>query len=296
MSWTMDDAPDLRGRKMIVTGCNSGIGLATTRALAAKGATVVMACRNEDKGKRALDQVRAAVAGADLRLLRLDLANLASVRQFAVEVQNQIDRVDGLINNAGVMMPPLGHTDDGFETQFGTNVLGHFALTGLLLPLLERAPGARVVWLSSLAHWVGRIDFNNLNAEKGYSAWNAYAQSKLADMMLGYELNMRLQRKSSTVQSLVAHPGGTQSDLGRHNLVLRLLSPLAQRTDTGALPSLRAALDPAAKGGEYYGPGGLGTVAGPPVRQRSSPRARNAEVSARLWTACEELTKMSFLS
>ena len=296
MDWTMQEAGSLRGKTFLVTGSNAGIGFSTTRQLAGRGARVVMACRSPDKGQAALQQLRSAVPDADASLMTLDLASLASVRAFAAEFLAQHDRLDVLINNAGVMMPPAGRTADNFETQFGTNVIGHFVLTGLLLPLLNRTPQARVVTMSSVAHWLAKIDFDNLNAEKGYSAGRAYAQSKLANLMFTYELQRRLQRSGATTISLGAHPGGTRSDLGRHNLLLRLASPLAQSTDQGALPSLRAAVDPAARGGEYYGPGGLATMVGPAVRQRSSRYSHDESVAARLWQACEELGGMRYLS
>lgn len=295
MSWTMNNAGSQQGKTFLVTGANAGIGHSTARQLAEKGARVVMACRSVEKGEAALRQLQAAVPGADIRLMTLDLANLASVRAFATEFLAQHDRLDVLINNAGVMMPPAGRTADNFETQFGTNVLGHFALTGLLLPLLDRTPQARVVTMSSVAHWDGKIDFANLNAEKGYRSWRAYAQSKLANLMFAYELQRRLQRSGVSTISLGAHPGGTKSDLGRHNILLKMASPFAQSTDAGALPSLRAAVDPDARGGEYYGPGGLGTFAGAPVKQRSSRRSHDEAVAKQLWQACEELSGTRYL-
>lgn len=296
MVWTMQDAGSLRGKTFLVTGSNAGIGFSTVRQLAAQHARVVMACRNPQKGQAALQQLRAVLPDADASLMTLDLASLASVRAFAAEFLAQHDRLDVLINNAGVMMPPAGRTADNFETQFGTNVIGHFVLTGLLLPLLNRTAQARVVTMASVAHWDGKIDFDNLNAEQGYRSWRAYAQSKLANLMFAYELQRRLQRSGAATISLGAHPGGTRSDLGRHRFLLRLLSPFGQSTDQGALPSLRAAVDPAARGGEYYGPGGLGTFAGPPVRQRSSRRSHDEAVAARLWQACEDLGGTRYLS
>lgn len=295
MSWTMKDVGSQQGRTFLVTGSNAGIGFSTARQLAEKGARVVLACRSHEKGQAALRRLQDALPNADLSLLTLDLADLASVRAFAETFLARHDRLDVLINNAGVMMSPDGRTADGFETQFGTNVLGHFALTGQLLPLLARTPQSRVVTMASVAHWAGRIDLDNLNAEKGYRSWRAYAQSKLANLMFAYELQRRLQAHGASTISLGAHPGGTQSDLGRHRLLLRLASPLAQSTDAGALPSLRAALDPAARGGEYYGPGGFATFAGAPVKQRSSRRSHDQTVAARLWQTCEALTGTRYL-
>lgn len=294
--WSAADIATQQGRTVLVTGSNAGIGFATARLLAAKGARVVMACRSTQKGEAALTRIRSEFPGSELQLLTLDLADLESVRRFATQMLTQHERLDVLINNAGVMMPPMGRTADGFETQFGTNVLGHFALTGLLLPLLVRTPASRVVTLASVAHWAGRIDFDNLNAEKGYRSWGAYAQSKLANLMLAYELERRLRRAgNSTTISLAAHPGGTNSDLGRHNLLLRAMSPFAQSIDAGALPSLRAALDAAAGGGDYYGPAGLATLSGPPVKQRSSRRSHDEAVAVRLWARCQQLSQVSYL-
>src|SRR5438445_3943566 len=174
MSWTMKDAGSLQGKTVLITGSNTGIGFATAQWLAGNGAEIIVACRNLDKGKQAMTKLRDAVPGVKADLLRLDLASLASVRQAAATLNAKQQRLDMLINNAGLMMPPFERTADGFELQFGTNVLGHFALTGLLLPLIERTPDARVVWLGSVAHWGGKIDFDDLNAEKGYSSWRAY--------------------------------------------------------------------------------------------------------------------------
>jgi NAD(P)-dependent dehydrogenase (short-subunit alcohol dehydrogenase family) len=300
MPWTMNDVARQDGKIILVTGSNTGIGFATAKLLASKGATIVMACRNLDKAQQAQAQIKAEVPRADLRAIRLDLASLASVRECAAELNNTLDRMDVLINNAGLMMPPLQRTADGFEMQFGTNVLGHFGLTGLVLPLLLRTSGARVVWVSSVAHWRGQIDFDNLNAERGYNRWRAYAQSKLADLMLAYEMNRRLVRAGASLISLAAHPGGTQSELSRYSAILKFINvltkPLLQTTDAGAMPSVRAAVDPEAKGGEFYGPGGLTTMTGPPTKQRSSKRSHDEAVARELWRSCEQLTGVRWLN
>lgn len=295
MPWTIDDIANQRGKTFVVTGANTGIGFATAQALAAKHAKVVLACRNADKGAKAIARLKAAQPDADVELSLLDLASLASVREFAVRFQVLHRQLDGLINNAGVMIPPLGRTADGFETQFGCNFLGPFALTGLLLPVLSRTVGARVVTLSSIAHWVGRIDFSNLNAERGYSKVGAYAQSKLADLIFSYELQRRLQQSGASTISIAAHPGATRSDLARHNRVVAVASRVAQSAEAGALPSLRAALDPQAKGGQYYGPAHLFTIRGPAVRQSSSTLSRNRDVAAKLWEAAQSLTAVRYL-
>jgi NAD(P)-dependent dehydrogenase (short-subunit alcohol dehydrogenase family) len=298
MSWTADSMKDQKGKTFLITGSNTGIGLATAQALAGLGAHVIIACRNTQKGAAAKEQIRQRTPGAKVDQVSLDLASLASVRSCAAQVLKVYKRLDGLINNAGLMMPPLGRTDDGFELQFGTNLLGHFAFTGLLLPLMDGKRDTRIVSLGSVAHWDGEIDFNNLNAEKGYSRWRAYSQSKLANIMFAYELERRLRRKGSSILSLAAHPGGTKSELSRHSAVLKVISALTgaftQSPEDGALPSLRAALDPEARGGEYYGPSKMLTMRGPPVCQPSSQRSRDEAVAARLWQECERLTGVSY--
>jgi NAD(P)-dependent dehydrogenase (short-subunit alcohol dehydrogenase family) len=296
MKWSLDAVGSQRDKTALVTGSNTGIGFATVTALARKGARVILACRNVDKGAAALTRLRAEVPDAHASLVELDRASLASVRAAADAVRAQTKQLDVLINNAGLMMPPLSRTVDGFELQFGTNVLGHFALTGHLLPLLDRTPGARVVWLSSITHWGASIDFKNLNAEKGYKDSREYGQSKLANLMLAYEMDRRLKRAGSTTISVAAHPGFTRSELTRDlKLINRLAGPFLQPTENGALPSLRAAVDPEVKGGEHFGPGGFATIAGAPTQQRSSKRSQDATVAARLWSVCAQLTGVRYL-
>jgi NAD(P)-dependent dehydrogenase (short-subunit alcohol dehydrogenase family) len=290
MAWTADDVPDQSGRVVVVTGANTGIGFATAQLLAERNGHVILACRNLDKATRARAELRTRTPSAPIDVRELDLASLDSVRRFATLVTEQFARIDGLINNAAVMMPPLGRTSDGFELQFGTNVLGHFALTGLLLPALERAPAGRVVHVSSVAHWFGRVDFTNLNAERRYVPVLAYGRSKLANLLIAYEMDRRLRARRSTVASLAAHPGGAQSQLDRHSRGARAVRPLLQGVRDAALPAVRAAVDPGASGGEYYGPAGFATMAGPPVKQRSSRRSRQSETARRLWLVCSKLT------
>jgi NAD(P)-dependent dehydrogenase (short-subunit alcohol dehydrogenase family) len=294
-TWSAADIGDQRGKVFVVTGANTGIGLATVQHLAKRGAYVVLACRSLGRARAAIDRVRASAPDADVSALELDLACLASVRRFAENAGERLGHIDVLINNAAVMMPPLGRTSDGFETQFGTNVLGHFALTGLLMPALEAAPGGRVVHVSSVAHWFGRIDFGNLNAERRYIPVLAYGQSKLANLMLAYEMDRRLRERRSAIQSIAAHPGGARSELDRHSRRVRLVRPLLQSVDAAALPAIRAAVDPAAQGGEFYGPSGLATMAGSPVRQHSSRRSRRRDTARTLWHRCEQLTGVTFL-
>jgi NAD(P)-dependent dehydrogenase (short-subunit alcohol dehydrogenase family) len=295
--WTGADIPDLTGKTAVVTGANSGLGFETARALAARGAAVVLACRDAGKADDAAGRIRAAIPAADLATLRLDLGSLASVRDAAARLRSGRARIDLLINNAGVMAPPYGHTQDGFELQFGVNHLGHFALTGLVLDMLLAAPGSRVVTVSSNGHRVGDIYFDDLAFERGYRPMRAYGQSKLANLMFTYELQRRLAAAGSTTIALAAHPGTAATELERHlPFGMRMLSPLAphQRADRGALPVLRAAADPAARGGDYYGPGGLGQFTGYPVLVASSRRSHDAAAQRRLWQVSERLTGVTY--
>jgi NAD(P)-dependent dehydrogenase (short-subunit alcohol dehydrogenase family) len=292
MKWSPDAIGSQAGRTIIVTGANAGIGFETAKVLAAKSATVFLACRNPANAAQAVERIKALNRDARVEARVLDLASLASIRSFAAEFAAANERLDVLINNAGVMTPPLGRTADGFETQFGTNFIGHFLLTMLLLPCLNRTPKSRVVTLSSVSHWVGEIDFNNLNAEKGYSKFGAYAQSKLANLIFVYELQRRLDESGAATISTGAHPGVTASELSRHNVILGVVQrAIAQPTIQGAMPSLRAAMDPTARGGDYYGPGGVLTLTlfGGARKQTSSSRSRDKDIAARLWSEAEGL-------
>jgi len=300
--WTSDQIPDQSGRTAVVTGANSGLGLSTARELARHGANVVLACRDTVKGEKALHDVeRAASAGASLELLALDLASLASVRTFASEFASAHDRLDLLVNNAGVMAPPRRETADGFELQFGTNVLGHFALTGLLLALMQGREDARVVTVSSNAHKMGKINFDDLQSTRRYMRWAAYGQSKLGDLMFALELDRRLRASGSTVKSLAAHPGYAATNLqtaappllDRAVMIVTNLV-VAQSADMGALPILYAASEPGLEGGVYVGPDGVGEFRGHPKIVRTSRAARDEDVAARLWSVCEELTGVTF--
>ena len=295
-AWTSAHIPDQQGRTFVVTGSNTGIGLATVSALAAKHARVVLACRTLEKGLAARDRIRAQQRDADVEVMPLDLASLASVREFAQRCGQDLPYLDGLINNAGVMHVPFGRTAEGFEMHFGTNMLGHFALTGWLLPLLEKAPRSRVVTLSSLGHWYARIDFDNLNAEKGYDKAKAYVQSKLANLVFAYELQRRLARAGSSTQSMGAHPGVTQSELGRNEGYVALtLRYYGQSAHDGALTALRAAIDPGVVGGSYVGPGGFLSFKGPPTVQKSRRLSYDPELGAKLWDVAQRLTGVHYL-
>jgi NAD(P)-dependent dehydrogenase (short-subunit alcohol dehydrogenase family) len=296
--WTADRMPEQTGRVAVVTGANSGLGLVTARELARKGALVVLACRNLDKGRGALAEVERAASGPAPELEELDLASLDSVRDFAERFKAKHDGLDLLINNAGVMAPPRRLTADGFELQLGTNHLGHFALTGLLLALMEGREDARVVTLSSNAHKTVRgIAFDNLNGDRRYFRWNAYGQSKLANLLFALELDRRLRAKGSTVESLAAHPGYAATNLqsAAAPLVDRLVmkvgnAVIAQSDEMGALPTLYAATEPGLEGGTYVGPDGVGEQRGHPKIVKPNRAARDVETARRLWDVSADLT------
>jgi NAD(P)-dependent dehydrogenase (short-subunit alcohol dehydrogenase family) len=299
--WTAEQIPDQSGRTAIVTGANSGLGLVCARELARKGASVVLACRDTVKGEAAVEAIARAAPSAKVELEELDLANLASVRAFAERLRSTNGDVHLLLNNAGVMAPPRRLTADGFELQLGTNHLGHFALTGLLLAALEGRPDARVVTLSSNAHKMGRIRFDDLQSERRYSRWQAYGQSKLANLMFALELHRRLRAAGSSVKSLAAHPGYAATNLqsAAAPLVDRLVmvgtnALLAQSAERGALPSLYAATAPDVESGAYVGPDGLGEFRGHPHVVAPTSAARDEASAARLWEVSEELTGVRF--
>ena len=297
--WTEDDIPDQSGRVCVVTGANSGLGLETARALAAHGASVVLAVRNLDKGAEAVARIRAATPNADLSVQQLDLASLDSIRAAARELGDNTDRIDLLINNAGVMYTPRQKTTDGFELQFGTNHIGHFALTGLLLDRLLPVEGSRIVTVSSIAHRIlSRIDFDDLQALRRYNRIAAYGRSKLANLLFTYELQRRLTEAGAPTVALAAHPGVSHTELGRHIPGERRLRPLVRRTtqpaETGALATIRAATDPSADAGQYYGPGGAMEIRGHPVAVTSNRRSHNADTQQRLWAASQQLTDVSY--
>jgi NAD(P)-dependent dehydrogenase (short-subunit alcohol dehydrogenase family) len=298
--WTETDVPNQAGRTAVITGANTGIGFEAARTLAAHGASVVLAVRNLDKGKEATSRINAAARGADVTVQRLDLTSLNSVRDAAQELRANHDKIDLLINNAGVMYTPKNLTADGFELQFGTNHLGHFALTGLLLDRLLPVAGSRVVTISSMAHRIrAGIHFDDLQWERAYSRIGAYGQSKLANLMFTYELERRLAGEATTI-AVAAHPGGSNTELARNTpaplqAVNSLLGRfLFQSAAMGALPTLRAATDPGVLGGEYYGPDGFQEARGYPKLVRSSAQSHDAELQRRLWTVSEELTGVSF--
>ena len=294
-SWTAEQLGDQTGRVAIVTGANSGIGFETARVLAEKGATVVMACRNLVKANPKADEIRGAHPEATVEVMELDLSDLESVRRFADAFRAKHSRLDLLINNAGIMVPPYGTTAQGFETQFGVNHLGHFALTGLLLDLIVQTPGSRIVTISSVAHQLGKIQFSDLNWEKGYKAQSAYGQSKLANLLFTYELQRRLAAAGKDTLAVAAHPGWTETNLQEHAKGVKFLNRFfGQEPLMGALPTLYAATESGVHGAEYYGPSGFMEMNGPPKKVKSNRRSHDQNVAERLWSVSEELTGVRF--
>jgi NAD(P)-dependent dehydrogenase (short-subunit alcohol dehydrogenase family) len=295
-NWTANDIPDQMGKVAIVTGANCGVGYETARALASKGATVIMACRNEEKGTAAAQTIRDEYRDALIDWLHLDLADLSSIRHFVEEFLGRYDQLHLLINNAGVMMiPELRRTVDGFEMQFGTNHLGHFALTGLLLDTINRTPDARVVTVSSSGHRQGRMDFANLNAEVSYSRIMAYTESKLANLLFTYELQRRFETAGARTIAVASHPGWTATNLQRDVGLFRFFNPFfAMQPEQGALPTLYAATAPDVQGGDYYGPDGFGEMRGYPKKVESSQRSQDMASAEKLWQVSEELTGIPY--
>lgn len=298
----LNNLPSQKGRVIIVTGANAGLGYETTLALALKGARVIMACRNISKARKAREALRKEVPEAELDIMELDLSSLQSVRNMAAEFQAGYERLDVLINNAGVMMPPYTRTEEGFELQFVSNYLGHFLLTGLMLPNLLKTPASRIVSLSSIIHKRGQINFEDLQGEKSYSAQNAYAQSKLACLLYAYELQRRLERAGHTdTLSTAAHPGVATTELGRHlpRLLFTILSNtigpfFTHSSREGAKPSLLAAIGEAT-GGDYFGPTGFRELKGKPGKASSSDLSKDETLGKRLWEVSEKLVGLSYL-
>jgi NAD(P)-dependent dehydrogenase (short-subunit alcohol dehydrogenase family) len=299
--WTADRIPDQHGRVAIVTGSNSGLGLVTARELARARASVILACRNTAKGEAARQGILASAPGSQVAVAALDLGSLDSVRSFAKRFKDEHDGIDLLINNAGVMAPPRRQTADGFELQFGTNHLGHFALTGLLIDLMKGRTDARVVTVSSGAHRMGRIAFNDLQGERKYRRWGAYGQSKLANLLFAFELDRRLRAAGSSIRSMAAHPGYAATNLQSaaapvlDRVVMSVTNRLiAQTAAMGTLPILYAATYPGLLGGVYIGPDGFLEQRGYPKLVTAKPTAGDKEVARKLWDVSEELTSVHF--
>ena len=302
-NWTAEYIPDLDGKVIIVTGGNSGLGFCSVKSFAEKSAKVILASRSKENGEKAKAEILTEVPGGKIEVAELDLADLKSVRRFAKNFQQNHSRLDVLLNNAGIMTTPYFTTKDNFEGQVGTNHLGHFALTGLLYPLLKKTPKSRVVNVSSMAHKYGKMKFSNLLFEKGkcYSPIKAYGRSKLANLLFTYELQRFFELNKTDGISVAAHPGVSQTNLVRHlknKLFFKILYPvfkfMIQDAEVGALPQIRASVDPHVKGGEYYGPSGFMELKGFPVRVSSNGASHNAEDARKLWEVSEKLTGVNF--
>ncbi len=297
--WSLSDIPDQSAITAVVTGSNSGIGYEAAKVLAQRGATVVLACRNLSKAREA-----AARIGGKTEVVELDLASLRSVRRGAEELLERFPQLHLLVNNAGVMVPPYSLTEDGYEMQMGTNHLGHFALTGLLIGRLQATPQSRIVTVSSVAHYFGKIRFDDLQSQSGYRAARAYAQSKLANLLFTYELQRRLRAAGASTLSVAAHPGWSRTQLQRHtqgNVLIHWLNSLVEKIFSqdqrmGAMPGLRAALDPSVGEADFYGPSGFLQLKGEPVRVTSNSASHNQEVQRKLWEVSQQLTGVRFLS
>jgi len=306
LSWTTDAIPSLHGKTAIITGANSGIGLEAAGILAGKGAHIIMACRNLTKAARAQSHLLDLHPGASIEVMELDLSNLASVQAFAIAVKEKLVHLNLLINNAGLMALPYQTTSDGFEMQLGTNHLGHFALTAQIFPVLKNTPGSRIVNISSLMHWMGNINFENLNYEHGnYNPWEAYGQSKLANMLFTYELQHRIIKNKLSMLAVSAHPGYSATNLQQtsinHNettwkrwMVSAGNSLLATSPLLGSLPTVYAATNETLSGGEYIGPSRWFNTRGVPGKNIFSAKAKDAAAAKRLWEVSEKLTRVSF--
>lgn len=302
MASIVNSVPSQKGRIAIVTGANTGLGYETAIGLAKRDMKVVLACRSKEKAEKAKTDILVKVPTADLEIMLLDLSRLSSVREFVESYKKKFSHLDLLINNAGIMYPPYAKTEDGFESQLGVNYLGHFLLSGLLLDLIPNSYDSRVVSLSSNAQRLGKINFDDLQSEKKYSKTAAYNQSKLACLMFSDELHRRLEAKGRKVRSVCAHPGGAETDLGRHMskvtyilLKLTILRFITHPIDQAALPILLAALGTDVKGGEYFGPQGFLEMRGNPGKAARTNSIENKEdVAKQLWEVSEELTSCKF--
>ncbi|WP_316504662.1 oxidoreductase [Nitrosopumilus sp.] len=300
--WNLDNIPDLSGKTIIVTGGNSGLGFETIKSLSAKGSETILACRNEKDGKYAKEKILEEYPNAQIDVMNLDLADLKSVHLFAINFNEKYHKIDVLLNNAGIMCP-YKKTKDGFEIQIGTNHLGHFALTGLLLHCLKETKGSRVVNVSSLGHKFGKMSFDNFMFEKGgYSIMKAYGKSKLCNLLFTYELQRRFEKVDIDCIAVAAHPGVAKSNLSKYvtkkplykigmaisNLIM------SQNSSMGALPEIRASVDPLVKGGDYFGPGGFQEWKGYPVKVKSNDALHNLKNAKKLWEISENLTKIRY--
>lgn len=295
-NWNSNNIPDLSGKVVIVTGATSGLGKEATKILAQKNATVIMAVRNTEKGNAVAQAIKKNTPQAQIEVIAMDLSSLGSVKSCATVVLSKYDRLDVLINNAGIMACPFDKTKEGFEIQMGTNHFGHFALTGLLMPLLEKTKNARIVATSSLGHRVGNINFEDINWEKRkYNSNKAYADSKLANLYFAYHLAEKLKAENKDIKVTAAHPGWTRTDLQKHSLIMRMLNPLfSQGPDQGVLPTLRAAFDADAQSGAYYGPSKFFEMHGNPVVVKSNVRSLDKTAAKKLWDISESFTQIKY--
>ena len=300
--WTEKDIPDLAGKVIIITGANSGIGFQNSIQFTRKHGTVIIACRNIDKGQKSLDKLKKKVPDAQVELSRLDLASLASIKEFVETFKQKYNRLDVLLNNAGIMMVPYGKTLDGFESQIGTNHLGHFALTAWLFDVLKATEGSRIVNVSSSGHRFGEMDFNDFLFEQNYGRVKAYGRSKFCNLLFTYELDRKLRAKEINVLAVASHPGTAKTGLGDHlfgpsRIVLKpiVMTIISQSAYKGSLPSARAATDPQVQSGDYYGSKGLfGETRGSPQKVQSNEQSHNVEDAKKLWVVSEQLTGINF--
>ncbi|MGB1315825.1 MAG: oxidoreductase [Chitinophagales bacterium] len=299
-NFTLKNAPSQKGKLAIVTGANDGVGFETSLGLLSKEAKLIMACRNPEKANNAIIKLKKAFPKAEIEFIQLDLSKLSSVKSFVKEFKQKFNKLDILINNAGIMVPPFSKTEDGFESQMAVNYFAHFLLTGLLMNELEAADKARVISLSSIAHKRGKIDFDNLNAEKNYNKSAVYSQSKLACLIFAYELDRKLRNAKSSVISLAAHPGVSATNLFENmpklatKIVMPLSKPLLNSPKAAALPSLMAALDSEVESGDYYGPSGFMEMSGKAAKAHSKPQSHNLETAKKLWEVSEKLVGFKF--
>jgi len=296
--WNIDKVPSWPGSVVIITGANSGIGYETALELAKKDMEVILACRNMQKAEEAQSNILQEYPQARIRTMRVDMSSQKEIRKFVTQFQRDYSKLHVLINNAGIMMSPYKVTEDGFENQFATNYIGHFALTGLLLPMLACAPGSRVITLSSLSYKWAKIQFDDLHAKRGYNKSKAYGQSKRACLIFAFELQRRLEAAGYDILSVAAHPGLSNTNLDRYfpALIRPLGSLFLQSAKKGALPILYAALDNTVKGGEFIGPDGFRQIRGYPTEVDADDYARDEEIAKRLWRISEEMTGVFYLT
>jgi len=296
LNWNTQNIADQTNRTILITGATSGLGKEASKILSEKNAKIIMAVRNTKKAENVAEEIKKQHPDAQLDIREMDLSSLQSVRDFAESVKSDYARIDVLINNAGIMACPFDTTDDNIEIQMGTNHLGHFALTGLLMPLLQKAKNGRIVATSSIGHKMGKIDFEDINWEKRkYKPSQAYADSKMANLYFTYELARKLRNEKSDIKVTAAHPGWTKTNLQKHSWYMRMLNPLfSQGPDQGVLPTLRAAFDPNANSGDYFGPSRFFEMHGSPILVKSNELSHSLEAAKKLWEVSAQMTNIKF--